>query len=47
MDLCEKGDARNVGITNLHLREGWDSSAESNVYSAFTETGEMMAMEKA
>ena len=42
MALCEKGDARNVGITNLHLTEGWDTSAENNMYSTMAEIEEMM-----
>ena len=42
MELCEKGEARNVGITNHTLSEGWDTSEENNVYSAFTEFEEMM-----
>ena len=42
MELCEKGNAANVGITNLHLSQGWDTSAESNMYSTFTEFDETM-----
>ena len=42
MELCEKGVARNVGITNHQLSEGWDASEENNMYSTITELDELM-----